>query len=137
LGDTVRRPAHWPLTLIGGRRVYTFEHVEIPTTDIRKAAKFYSALLQWKLEKFYGDDYLMIHTPDDTIIGGLTQVKEVHYQEEFTIYVGVPDVTEMLQRAVALGAKIVREKTELPDNHGFYGKIKTPDGYCLGLWSRQ
>jgi predicted enzyme related to lactoylglutathione lyase len=116
--------------------MYHFEHVEIPTSNLQVASKFYAALFNWKLDVFFGEGYLMITAPDGKTIGGLSKVDKPVYHEDFGVYVEVPEVAATLKKAASLGGGIVREKSELPEGQGFYGKIKTPDGYCIGIWSR-
>jgi len=116
--------------------MYTFAHIELPTLDLRQAADFYGALFQWKFQAFYGDDYLMIHTQDGQEIGGLTRVDGMPYINGFWNYVEVADIEKTLALVQSKGGKIVRPKSELPSNHGFYAVLQAPDGYNLGIWCK-
>jgi predicted enzyme related to lactoylglutathione lyase len=117
--------------------MYNFAHVELPAMNVDREAKFYAELFQWKLQHFYGDEYRMIVTPDGREIGGLTKVENIHYQEDYVVYVEVESVEATLTLAEKLGGKKVGERRELPGDYGFYSKIKTPDGYCIGIWARR
>jgi uncharacterized protein len=116
--------------------MYTFAHVEIPVANLKRAATFYAALFHWKFEPFYGDDYLLIVTPDGQEIGGLTQVSEVPCSDQYFTYVEVGDIERTMQIAESLGGRVVRPKTELPGNYGAYAVVQSPDGYCIGLWTK-
>lgn len=43
-----------------------FVHVELMTTDVAKAKKFYTGLFDWKLEEIPGMDYTIINVGEDT-----------------------------------------------------------------------
>jgi predicted enzyme related to lactoylglutathione lyase len=51
-----------------GERVMAnpFVHVELMTTDVAKAKKFYTGLFDWKLEEIPGMDYTIINVGEDT-----------------------------------------------------------------------
>ncbi len=115
--------------------MHTFAHVELPTTDLELASKFYEALFHWTFKSFYTDDYLLIYAGSEAI-GGLTQVHEMPPANEYFNYVEVPDIDRMLAAAEPLGGKMLRPKSELPANMGWYAILRTPDGYHLGIWQK-
>jgi uncharacterized protein len=116
--------------------MYTFAHVEIPVTDLKRAAAFYGGIFRWQFKAFYGDDYLMIETTDGKEIGGLTRVDQMLSSPEYVVYVEVDNLEKILQQAQDLGGTVVRAKTELPGSHGWYGVIQSPDGYYFGVWTK-
>lgn len=116
--------------------MYTFAHVEIPTTDLNRAVSFYHALFEWKFDHFYGEDYRMISTSEGVQVGGLTLVKEIPRIVDFYNYVEVKDVETAMVRAERAGGIIIRPKTELPAGHGAYAVIQCPDGYRIGVWAK-
>jgi len=116
--------------------MYTFAHVELPVLDLRKASAFYGTLFPWKFQPFFGDDYLMIMAPDGREIGGLTRVDDMPYINGFWNYVEVENIDRVLEQTQNMGGKVVRPKSELPGDHGFYAVIQAPDGYNLGVWSK-
>jgi len=117
--------------------MHTFVHVEIPTTDLKKAMSFYGPLFNWRFEQFYGDDYMMIFTGDGVQVGGLTKIKEVPLLEHHYSYVEVPDVAATMARAESLGGTVIRPLTELPGGLGAYSVIQCPDGHRIGVWSKR
>jgi uncharacterized protein len=115
--------------------MYTFAHVELPTTDLALASKFYGALFHWTFKTFYTDDYQLIYV-DGEAIGGLTQVHEMPPANEYFNYVEVADIDQTLIEAEPLGGKMLRPKSELPAGMGWYAILRTPDGYHLGIWQK-
>lgn len=116
--------------------MYSFVHVEIPTSNLSAAATFYGGLFGWKFQKFYGEDYLMIRLADGTEIGGLTKIDHIPYNGKFVNYVAVPDVDAVLAKLERLGGKLVRAKSELPEGKGVFAVVQSPDGFCIGLWAK-
>jgi len=49
------------------------------------------------------------------------------------IYIGVPSVSEYLEKAVSLGGKIQVPRTEIPGN-GAFGIFADPDGIMSGVF---
>jgi uncharacterized protein len=116
--------------------MYGFAHVEIPTTDLKRATVFFGALFLWQFKAFYGDDYLLILDPAGHEIGGLTRVDKMLSSPEYVVYVEVGDIEKVLQTAQELGGTVVRPRTELPGDHGAYGVVQSPDGYYFGVWTK-
>jgi len=110
----------------------TICHVEISTTDLKKAEGFYGKLFDWKLKPWDSPDYLMFETGKEPG-GGLAQVDQVKPGEGVMIYVLVDDVDQALARAEELGGKTVKEKTEIP-NVGWFGLLSDLDGNIIGVF---
>ena len=117
--------------------MFGFAHVELPALNLEREGKFYAAIFNWKLQDFYGNDYRMIVTPDGDMIGGLTKVLKIHFAEDYVNFVEVENVDKTIAAAEKIGGSRVGETKELPEGMGFYGKIKTPDGYCIGVWAKK
>jgi predicted enzyme related to lactoylglutathione lyase len=117
--------------------MHTFVHVEIPTLNTEKAAKFYGGLFGWKTEAMPGMDYLMISTADGQMIGGITPAENFPHNDSYINYIEVADIEQTLKKAVSLGGTAAMSKTPLPPPNGFIGKVISPDGYCIGLWSKE
>jgi uncharacterized protein len=116
--------------------MYTFAHVEIPVSNLKQASTFYGALFHWKFHELFGDDYLLIQTPDGQYIGGLSRVNAIPVVDEFYAYVEVEDVDAALKLSEKLGGQVIRPKTELPEGFGVYGIFQSPDGYRMGVWAK-
>jgi predicted enzyme related to lactoylglutathione lyase len=50
-------------------------------------------------------------------------------------YVEVDDIEALLAQAVVLSGKIVKPKTFVSEEYGYYGLCTDPSGTLLGLWS--
>jgi predicted enzyme related to lactoylglutathione lyase len=113
---------------------HTICHVEIPTTNLKRSGEFYSKLFGWKINYGWGSDYATFDTGEGTIAGGGLDRKDKITPGNIIIYVLVDDVDKMLEKAAKLGAKKVREKTEIP-NVGWFGLFKDLDGNTMGLFT--
>lgn len=112
---------------------YPIVHIEISSTDLSKAQRFYSQLFNWKITGWEGSsDYLMFETGKEPG-GGIQKVDKVNPGDGVLIYVLVEDIEKTLQKAKELGGKIVKEKTEIP-NVGWFGLLADLDGNTIGVF---
>ena len=112
-----------------------FVHVELATTDLAKAKDFYGKLFEWKLEDVpMGDDatYTMIKPAAGTG-GGMMKNPMPGTPSFWLAYVEVADIHAATKKAASLGAKVMRDVTEVPDT-GWLSIIVDPTGATLGLW---
>jgi predicted enzyme related to lactoylglutathione lyase len=112
-----------------------FVHVELATTDLDKAKSFYQALFDWKLKEMdmgSGMSYTLIDVGEGTG-GGMMKHPMPGEPSAWLAYVNVDDVAAATATAKSLGARIVREVTEVP-NAGSFSIIVDPTGAVLGLW---
>jgi hypothetical protein len=109
-----------------------FVHVELLTNDTGKAKAFYKKLFDWKLEDVPGMDYTLIDVGEGTG-GGIMKNPAPNVPSSWLAYVLVEDAASSTQKAKELGAKILREVTEIP-NVGKFSVIADPTGAVLALW---
>lgn len=112
-----------------------FVHVELNTTDPAKAKDFYGKLFTWKLEDMQmGPDltYTMIQ-PGEGTGGGLLKQLAPGAPSAWLAYVDVPDVKAATEKATTLGARVMKDVTEVP-GMGWFSIIIDPTGATLGLW---
>ena len=112
-----------------------FVHVELATTDLDKAKSFYRSLFDWKLNEMDmggGHSYTMIEVGEGTG-GGMMKHPMPGEPSIWLAYVNVDDVAAAMEKAKSLGARVVREVTEVP-NAGSFSIIIDPTGATLGLW---
>ncbi|MBK5276233.1 MAG: VOC family protein [Desulfuromonadales bacterium] len=109
-----------------------FVHVELMTTDVAKAKKFYSELFDWKLEDVPGMDYTVINVGEGTG-GGMMKTVQPDSPSYWMAYVAVDNAVVATEKARTLGAKICREVTEIP-GIGWFSVITDPTGATLALW---
>ena len=108
-----------------------FTHIELQTQDPKKARKFYEALFDWKLQDL-PMDYTMVQVGEGTG-GGIMKNPVPGAPSNWLPYVLVADVAASTDRAKKLGAKILRDKTDVP-GMGAFSVIADPTGAALGLW---
>lgn len=113
-----------------------FVHVELNTSDPRKAKEFYSKLFNWRLEDSPSPatpdhNYTMIKTGNGTGGGIMKQVPGG--PAGWLAYVEVDDVSAATQKAKTLGGKIMKDATDIP-GVGTLSFIQDPTGGVLGLW---
>src|SRR5436190_18258350 len=91
-----------------------FVHVELNTTDVEKAKVFYTKLFDWKLEDTPMEtyDYTMIKVGEGTG-GGIMKQLMPNAPSLWLAYVEVEDIEAATRKAKSLGAKIMKEVTEV------------------------
>lgn len=111
-----------------------FVHVELSTTDVDKAKTFYGKLFDWKLEDMpMGEEsYTMIGVGQGTG-GGIMKQMIPGASSAWLAYVQVDDIHAATKKAQTLGAKMMRDVTEVTDM-GWLSILIDPTGAALGLW---
>jgi predicted enzyme related to lactoylglutathione lyase len=112
-----------------------FVHVELNTTDPDKAKAFYGKLFSWKMEDMEtlpGLNYTMIN-PGEGTGGGLLKQLAPNAPSSWLAYVIVDNVKAATEKAKSLGARVMKEVTEVPQM-GWFSIIIDPTGAELGLW---
>ncbi len=112
-----------------------FVHVELNTTDPEKAKAFYGKLFTWKLDDMEmgpGTTYTMIQ-PGEGTGGGLMKQMIPGAPSSWLAYVIVDDINAATEKAKSLGARVLKEVTEIP-GMGWFSIIVDPTGATLGLW---
>lgn len=114
-----------------------FVHIELMTTNVAKAKEFYGKLFDWKLEEMPTPDltYTLIKVGEGTG-GGMMSHPIPNAPSSWVPYVDVPDVEAAAKKAKSLGAKVCKEKTEVP-NRGWFVILQDPTGEMLGLWQNK
>ncbi|HZJ54396.1 MAG TPA: VOC family protein [Myxococcaceae bacterium] len=112
-----------------------FVHVELQTTDLKKARDFYSRLFDWKLEDTpmpgFGT-YTMIGVGEGTG-GGMMAAQSPGAPSHWLAYVDVSDLASATRKAKDLGAQVVVDSMPVADM-GKFSIIQDPTGAHLGLW---
>ena len=106
-------------------------HFEVVAKDGKRAQDFYGNLFGWKFDNVEGG-YGMVDTRVKMgINGGIGQVTE-NMTPQSLFYVQVEDVQSHLDKAVALGGRVIMPLTEIP-NMVTYAQFADPDGIVIGL----
>lgn len=111
-----------------------FVHVELHTTDIAAAKKFYGQLFGWQLEDvpMPGGTYTLIK-PGKGTGGGMMAQRVPGAPSSWLSYVEVDDIAASTAKAKSLGAKIIMDVMELP-GIGWMSIFTDPTGATLALW---
>jgi uncharacterized protein len=113
-------------------------HFEIPADDVERAQKFYRELFGWKIEKLAGasPDYWLVTTGTEaggmTPLGGGMMLRQAP-QQQITIYIEVPSVTEYVDKVQKLGGRVCFPKTAVPE-FGYFAVCLDPENNGFGIW---
>ena len=107
-------------------------HFEIPTSDLNKAADFYSKTFSWDIQSWGNENYLLATTGDKSEpgINGAIYLKD--WMTEVVNTINVPDLEEAIGKIKANGGEVVRDIMEIP-NIGRNAYFKDPDGNLIGV----
>ena len=111
-----------------------FVHVELNTNDLPKAKAFYGKLFDWKFEDMPTavDPYTLIKVGDGT--GGGMMVNPIPNAPSWWLaYVLVDDVAAATKKAQSLGAKVMKDVTEVK-GMGSFSILIDPTGATIALW---
>jgi len=107
-------------------------HVEIPTTNVKKAQKFFGAVFGWTFQEVPDLDRVLLHT-GSTPGGSLLRVKKMPKKGQVSVYIEVEDVAAKLKEIKKAKGKVLVKKTPV-GTMGWLGQFATPDGCFLSLW---
>jgi len=115
-----------------------FIHSELATTDVRKAKAFYSKLFTWKLNDMPmpgpAGKYTIIETGDGPGSGGgMLKQMMPDAPSAWMPYVLVDDIQASTKKAVKLGARLMKDVTEV-QGMGWLSVVEDPTGAVIGLW---
>jgi len=110
-----------------------FCHIELSTTDVGKAQKFYKGLFDWAYKPMPAMDYVGISVGPGTG-GGMQKLQTPGAPPHWLPYVEVADVKKTVAKAKKLGATIMLEFMSLGDM-GSIGVFSDPAGAAIGVWA--
>jgi uncharacterized protein len=112
-----------------------FVHVELNTTDPDKARAFYTRLFDWTLQDMPMPEgtYTTIDVGGTGTGGGMMQQMIPGAGSAWMPYVLVDDIAASTEKARSLGAKVMKDVTEVPDM-GWLSILTDPTGAIFGLW---
>ena len=104
-------------------------HFEIGCKDTAKTQEFYKGLFDWKMSEM--GPAAIIAAEANGITGHTTALR--HEPHHYTVfYVQVDDVAAHLEKAKALGAKILVPPLDIPT--GTFAWMQDLEGNTVGLW---
>ena len=112
--------------------MHSFGHIEIPTTDLKKAKNFYGRVFGWEFENMPDVDYVILRTGRHPN-GGLMLVKKMPRSSQVNVYVEVEDIDTKLKEIRKARGKVLVKRTPVGEM-GFWGQFESPDGCKLCLW---
>jgi hypothetical protein len=109
-------------------------HWHIPSVHPDADARFFEQLFGWKLTP--SEDHYWMFAIEDGVSGGIMPVAEPP-GHGVTVYVGVDDIPATLARVVELGGEVVRPKSTIGGDWGYWAEFKAPGGCrSVALWSQ-
>jgi predicted enzyme related to lactoylglutathione lyase len=110
-----------------------FVHLELSTSDTAAAKSFYSGLFGWEFtdNDMGGGMVYSTFKPTDGPGGGMVSMPGAPTM--WLAYVGVDEINAATEKAVSLGAKIIRGPQEVP-HMGWFSILNDPTGAMIALW---
>lgn len=117
--------------------------IEIPTNDMERSIKFYETVFDAKLERHKMDSLDMAWFPG--VEGGTGSSASLVFNQDyykpssdgvliyFTAQSG--DLANELAKVESAGGKVLRQKTMISEEHGYYALILDTEGNRIGLHS--
>lgn len=112
---------------------------EIPATDIDRAIAFYSKLFQIDLVKMDCGTEQMAFFPEDFPLGGMISKADKFNPSRDGIILyfdGGENMEEKLKIAADLGGEIVRPKTKIDNDNGYFSLVLDSEGNRIGFYSK-
>jgi uncharacterized protein len=111
-----------------------FIFFDLRTPDVSRSRAFYRDLAGLTVDDVpAGSATIPMFTTDGEVWGGLTELPPGDSRlPQWIPYLPVDDVDDARERAIALGATVVRERTDLPA--GSVVVIADPGGATVALW---
>ncbi|MBX3471211.1 MAG: VOC family protein [Planctomycetes bacterium] len=116
-------------------QVGSIVHIEFTTPDLAKAKAFYGELFGWEFQPFQPTEWYF-QTPKGWGPCGCVIQGPAAGDARTMLYVNVDDIPATLARALDLGAKTIKDKTEIPGGHGWFAQLQAPDGNVWGIYCR-
>jgi len=111
--------------------------VELMTTDVKAAKKFYTSIFGWETEKapMEGMEYTMVKVGGEAVGGVMQAPAECEGQPPcWHIYVTVDDVDATAKKVKAHGGKVLRAPEDIP-GVGRFCVIQDPQGGVISAIS--
>ena len=105
-------------------------HFEIEGPDGKKLQDFYSGLFDWTVDAGNPMNYGIVSAVDNGIGGGITASQDG--KASVKVYVEVDSIDRYLEKAKAMGGKVIMERTVLPGMVTM-AQFADPSGNVIGL----
>jgi predicted enzyme related to lactoylglutathione lyase len=117
-----------------GEGVFVWD--ELHTSDPAAAKSFYGEVFGWKArdEDMGGFAYTIFTSPGGRDIAGCAQLREGEPAPNWLTYIGTNDVDATAASAKELGATVLVEPADIPNNVGRFAILQDPAGAVFGLF---
>jgi predicted enzyme related to lactoylglutathione lyase len=112
--------------------MHGFGHVEIPTTDLKKAKRFFEKIFGWTYRDLPDMNYVLFRAGSPPG-GGFCLVRKMPKKGQVNLYIEVEDIDAKLKEIRKARGKVLVKKTEV-GTMGWMAQFATPDGCSLSLW---
>ncbi|RPI06894.1 MAG: VOC family protein [Ignavibacteriae bacterium] len=112
--------------------MHAFGHIEIPTTNLENAKKFFGAVFGWTFSYIPEIDYTLLHTGKHPN-GGFEIVKRLPKKGQVSIYIETGDIDSTLKAVRKARGKVLMKKTPV-GTMGSRARFATPEGVEFCLW---
>ncbi len=118
-----------------------FVWYDLLTTDPESATAFYTKLIGWGTTQWEGGEFpYTMWTNGEDSIGGIMElpdeVKAAGAPSHWLAYVAVTDVDATVKQATTLGAKILKEATDIP-TVGRFAVLADPQGAVFAIFTAE
>ena len=112
--------------------MHGFGYVDIPTTHLKKAQKFFGTLFGWTFKEMTELEMVLFRAGTQPN-GGFYLVKKMPKKGQVNVYIEVEDIDAKLKEIKKAKGKVLVKKTPVGDL-GWWAQFATPDGCYLSLW---
>ncbi|HTO94792.1 MAG TPA: VOC family protein [Bacteroidota bacterium] len=112
--------------------MHGFGHIEIPTTNFKKAKKFFGTVFGWTFQDVPDMDYVLFRAGAKPN-GGFYELKKMPKKGQVNVYIEVGDIAGKLKQIKKAKGKVLVKKTDM-GAMGSWAQFATPDGCVLCLW---
>jgi uncharacterized protein len=112
--------------------MHGFGHIEIPTTNFKKAKKFFGTVFGWTFTEIPELETVSFRAGAQPN-GSFYFVKKMPKKGQVNVYIEVEDIDAKLKEIKKAKGKVLVKKTQILDM-GWMAQFSTPDGCYLSLW---
>lgn len=106
-------------------------HIELYARDLSESARFYREVFGWTTSEH--DLGYMFWKDAAGNSGGFSTAGAPVVNPSATFYIKVENIPASLKAIVEHGGVIIREKTPIPGDHGYYALFRDPAGNNVGI----
>ena len=109
-------------------------YLELPATDVRRSAEFYTGVFGWKTRQ-RGDGQLAFDDAVGEVSGTWVKGRSPSVEPGLLVYVMVDSVAATLEKVVAQGGEVVQPiGADVPE---ITARFRDPAGNVLGLYQER